>query len=186
MRFGGGTRVLLGVLVVLGGWGGAHEGAPVQEMPSSAELGERFAAIFNEGDPAIADAIFAPDFVAYVSGSPTPTLDREGWKGYLGSFRASFPDLRLEVEDTVATDDMVILRVVLRGTQTGAFGDLPPSGKSVAFGGIAMHRVENGRIVEHWGVMDLLSLMQQLTAAEVGDAYRHHYSYGVDHNLVAR
>lgn len=143
-----------------------QEAAPATSAPSNAELGERFAAIFNEQDLSIADEVFAPDFVAHVTVSPTPTLDRKGWKAYLGGFRASFPDLRLDVKDMVTTGDMVILRVVLRGTQTGPFQDLPPSGKAVAFDGVAMHRVENSQIVEHWGVMDLLSLMQQLTEPE--------------------
>jgi steroid delta-isomerase-like uncharacterized protein len=147
-------------------FGGSFEAfqAAVAGAPSHADIGERFVAIFNEQDASIADEIFAPDFVAHVTGSPTPTLDREGWKAYLEAFRASFPDLRLEVRDVITTEDMVILRVVLHGTQTGAFQDLPPSGKSVAFDGVAIHRIEDGQVVEHWGVMDLLSLMQQLTA----------------------
>ena len=135
---------------------------------SNAEIGEHFVAIFNEQDTSIVDEIFAPDFVAYVTGSPTPTLDREGWKAYLEAFRASFPDLRLEVKDMMTTDDRVILRVVLHGTQMGAFQYLPPSGKEVAFEGVAIHRIENGQVVEHWGLMDLLSLMHQLTAETGG------------------
>ena len=124
------------------------------------DIGERFVAIFNEQNPGIADEIFAPNFVAHVSGAPT--LDREGWKDYLGVFRAAFPDVHLEVEDIVATDAKVILRVVLKGTHRGEFQGIPPTGKDVAFAGIAMHQIENGQVVEHWGVMDLLSLMQQL------------------------
>lgn len=127
-------------------------------------IGDRFVAIFNEQNPAIADEIFAPDFVAYVSGAPTPTLDREGWKAYLEILRAGFPDLRLEVKDTIAAGDKLVLRVVLHGTHTNAFQGLPPTGKHVAFDGIAVHRIENAQVVEHWGVMDLLSMMQQLGA----------------------
>lgn len=130
----------------------------------NARLGEKFAAIFNERDASIADEIFAPDFVAYVSGSPTPTLTREGWKAYLKSFRSSFPDLHVEVADRVMTGDTFVLRLVMKGTQTGAFQGLPPSNKRVAFDGIALHRVEDGQIVEHWGVMDLAGMMHQLTA----------------------
>lgn len=166
MRFKGIALALLSVSAVFGGWGVAQERVPVKSVPSSAELGRRFVAIFNKQDMSIADEIFSPNFVAHVTGSPTPILDCEGWKAYLEGFRTSFPDLRLDVKDMVTTDDMVVLRLVLRGTQTGPFQDLPPSGKEVAFDGVAMHRVENGQIVEHWGVMDLLSLMQQLTEPE--------------------
>ena len=125
-------------------------------------IGQRFVAIFNEQNPAIADEIFAPSFKAYVSGAPE--LDREGWKAYLQLFRASFPDLHLVVEDLVATDDKVVIRGSLRGTHQEAFQGIPATGKQVAFAGIAMHRIAHGQSVEHWGVMDLLSLLQQLGA----------------------
>jgi steroid delta-isomerase-like uncharacterized protein len=140
--------------------------AALDSSLGNARLGERFAAIFNERNASIADEIFAPDFVAYVSGSPTPTLTREGWKAYLKSFRSSFPDLHVEVADRVMTGDTFVLRLVMKGTQTGAFQGLPPSNKRVAFDGIALHRVKDGQIVEHWGVMDLAGMMQQLMAEE--------------------
>jgi steroid delta-isomerase-like uncharacterized protein len=132
------------------------------------EIGRRFVAIFNEQNPTIADEIFASNFTAHVSGAST--LDREGWKAYLEVFLAAFPDLHLEVEEVIATDEFVILRVVLRGTQTGEFQGMPPTGTEVAFPGIAMHRIENGQVIEHWGVMDLLSLMQQLGAFPAPEA----------------
>jgi hypothetical protein len=70
-------------------------------------IGERFVAIFNEANPAIADEIFAPNFRARLPGAPA--LDREGWKAYLAIFRAGFPDLRVDVEDMVATDETLVI-----------------------------------------------------------------------------
>lgn len=125
-------------------------------------IGHEFVAIFNEQNTARADKIFADDLVAHVSGAPP--LDRAGWKAYVELFRASFPDLRLELNDLIATDDTVVLRVTLRGTHTAAFQGIPATNVRVAFPGIAMHRLKDGRVVEHWGVRDLLSLMQQLGA----------------------
>ena len=127
-------------------------------------IGNRFVAIFNEQDPTIADEIFAPNFVAYVSGAPTPTLSREGWKAYFESLRSGFPDLHLEMKDMIVAQDKLVIRVVLHGTHTNPFQGLPPTGKHIAFDGIAVHRIENAQVVEHWGVMDLLSMMQQLGA----------------------
>lgn len=132
----------------------------------NAFLGHRFAAIFNDNNAAIIDRIFAPTFVARVSGSPTPTLTREGFKAYLKSFRTSFPDIDMRVHDVVTTDDTLILRVTIHGTHKGDFQGLPASNRRVAFDGIAYHRMKDGKIVEHWGVMDLVSLMQQLTAEQ--------------------
>ena len=125
-------------------------------------IGNRFIAIFNEQNPAIADEIFAPNFTARLPGAPA--LDREGWKAYLGVFRTGFPDLYLEAEDMVATDDRLIIRVILHGTHQGDFQGMAPTGKRVAFTGIAMFRIADGQAVEHWGEMDILGMMQQLGA----------------------
>lgn len=160
--------VLLIVLILITSTTQAQESSTSSDVEQHQEIAHRFVAIFNEQDPSIADEIFAPTFTAHVSGAPT--LDREGWKGYLEVFRASFPDLRLEVEDIIATDDTVVLRVVLHGTHTEEFQGIAPTGQQVAFPGIAMHRIENGQVVEHWGVMDLLSLMQQLGAFPAPEA----------------
>ena len=125
-------------------------------------IGNRFIAIFNEQNPAIADEIFAPNFTARLPSAPA--LDREGWKAYLGIFRTGFPDLYLEAEDMVATDDRLIIRVILHGTHQGDFQGMAPTGKRVAFTGIAMFRIADGQAVEHWGEMDILGMMQQLGA----------------------
>jgi predicted ester cyclase len=122
--------------------------------------GDRFVAIFNDNNPAIADEIFVPSFTAHLPGAPL--LDRDGWKGFLQVFRAGFPDLRLDLKDMVATADNLVLRVVLVGTHTGNFQGIAPTGKAVAFTGIAMFRIADGRAVEHWGEMDILGMMQQL------------------------
>ena len=125
-------------------------------------IGNRFIAIFNEQNPDIADEISAPNFTARLPSAPS--LDREGWKAYLGVFRTGFPDLYLEAEDMVATDDRLIIRVILHGTHQGDFQGMAPTGKRVAFTGIAMFRIADGQAVEHWGEMDILGMMQQLGA----------------------
>src|SRR5690349_24004819 len=93
-------------------------------------IGNRFIAIFNQQNPAIADEIFAPNFTAHLPGAPA--LDREGWKAFLNMFRTGFPDLHLEAEDLVATDDRLIIRVMLQGTHLGNFQGMAPTGKRVA------------------------------------------------------
>ena len=125
-------------------------------------IGNRFIAIFNEQNPAIADEIFAPNFTARLPGAPA--LDREGWKAFLNMFRIGFPDLHLEAEEMVATNDRLIIRVILHGTHQGDFQGMAPTGKRVAFTGIAMFRIADGQAVEHWGEMDILGMMQQLGA----------------------
>ena len=54
----------------------------------------------------------------------------------------------------MAEDDRVAARVVMRGTHRGEFQGIGPTGKRVEVRAIDMFRVENGKIVEHWGHAD--------------------------------
>jgi predicted ester cyclase len=54
--------------------------------------------------------------------------------------------------------------VVLTGTHSGDLMGVAATGKTVEFGSIDMIRVEDGKVAEHWGVTDAMSLMQQVGA----------------------
>lgn len=75
---------------------------------------------------------------------------------------AGFPDLQLNVEDLIGEDDKVVARIVCTGTQLGEYMGVAPSGKSIAYDEIFIFRFANGRVIETWGVVDVLSQMKQL------------------------
>jgi steroid delta-isomerase-like uncharacterized protein len=56
---------------------------------------------------------------------------------------------------------MVVLRWSLTGTHRGAFLGIPPTGKAVTLRGIDMYRIHDGKIAEHWNVVDMLGFCQQ-------------------------
>ena len=118
---------------------------------------------FNNGDEQAEADARTPDYVAHVPGAPGP-LDSEGWIQFTGSFVEAFPDLRLTVEEILAEGDMVAARVAFRGTHTGAFQGIPPTNKQVAFSGIEVDRIADGKVAEHWVQLDGLGLLQQLGA----------------------
>jgi steroid delta-isomerase-like uncharacterized protein len=66
------------------------------------------------------------------------------------------------VEDVVAEGDRVVVRWTNNGTHVGDFLGIPPTGRSFRIAGIDIHRVENGRLAEHWHVVDQLTMLQQL------------------------
>jgi steroid delta-isomerase-like uncharacterized protein len=72
------------------------------------------------------------------------------------------PDLHLTVEDLIGEDDKVVARIVCTGTHLGEYMGVEPSGKSIAYDEIFIFRFANGRVVETWGVVDVLSQMRQL------------------------
>jgi predicted ester cyclase len=69
------------------------------------------------------------DYIGHAPDSPhLPTLDSEAWVVFLRTFLEGFPDLQLEVQDTVADEEMNAQRILFTGTHTGQFRGLPPTG----------------------------------------------------------
>jgi predicted ester cyclase len=113
------------------------------------------------GTQAAARESLAADFVAHMPGVPAP-MNREAFVQFQGVFVSAFPDFALTVEDQIAEGDKVANRVVFRGTHSGDFQGIPPTGKRVMVTAITIERVAGGKLVEHWIEMDALGLLQQL------------------------
>jgi len=107
-------------------------------------------------------AFLAEDFVEH---EQTPGLapTKAGVLEFFRMYRAAFPDLRFEPEDYVASEDKVVVRVRATGTNTGEFMGMPATGKSIDIQLIDIVRFgEDGLGHEHWGVADVMTMMQQL------------------------
>ena len=76
----------------------------------------------------------------------------------------AFPDMHAHIHDQVAEGDKVVTRKTFHATHKGEFFGIAPTDKEVRFDAIDIMRIDGGKIVEHWGEVDLLSLMQQLGA----------------------
>lgn len=75
---------------------------------------------------------------------------------------AAFPDFRLVIEDQIAEGDKVATRVTFRGTHLGEYRGVAPTGRQVAYQGIAVDRIAGGKVVEGWHEADNLGLLRQL------------------------
>jgi len=62
----------------------------------------------------------------------------------------------------IAEEDKVVSRFTFQGTHTGEFMGIAPTGREVTVMQISIDRIADGKIVEHWGLVDQLSLLQQL------------------------
>src|ERR671912_1831251 len=115
---------------------------------------------WNEGNAAAADELMAPDAEIHM---PTgEVVDVDGLKGFAGAFRQAFPDWHSTFEELVAEGDRVAERWTGRGTHQGELQGNPPTGKRVEAPGSVFYRIVDGKIVELWGQLDMMSLMQQL------------------------
>jgi steroid delta-isomerase-like uncharacterized protein len=112
--------------------------------------------------------LLADDFVEH---EETPGLapTKDGVKSFFRMQLAAFPDLRMDVEDVVADGNKVVARVRYTGTQRGEFMGMPATDKSVDVQLIDIFRfADDGRVAEHWGVIDLMAMMQQLGVVPAG------------------
>ena len=120
--------------------------------------------VFDRGNISLNDELFAPDFVEHEELPPGIPAGSEGVKQLSTMFRSAFPDFKATIDDMIAEGDKVVIRQTWSGTHRGEFMGIPPSGKSVSFGVYDTIRIAGGKVVEHWGQMDTMGMMQQLGA----------------------
>lgn len=114
---------------------------------------------WNRGSLEAIDELFDPDFVEHQVGIGP---GRDGVKGSIRALRTAFPDLHLTFDDVAAVGDVVWARLSATGTHTGPFMGTPGTGRPMRVDVIDVARVVDGRLVEHWGVADRLSVAQQI------------------------
>ena len=125
---------------------------------------QRFTSEFiNTASPALAAELIAPDAIFHAPGMP-PLRGPDGYLALLGMLRRGFPDVQWTLEDAVAEGDKVAARFTMRGTHTGAFMGIPPTGKPFSVTSMGIYRIANGQIVEEHGLPDMLSILQQIGA----------------------
>lgn len=122
-----------------------------------------FAEIWNKGNLGAADEFFAPDYKRYTVAVGNP-LNRENQVARIAAMRKSFPDIRVNVNDILAEGDEVSVRAVVEGTQWGDYMGIAPTGKHMVVSAFDIFKIQNGKIVEHWGGNDALDLLRQLGA----------------------
>jgi steroid delta-isomerase-like uncharacterized protein len=115
----------------------------------------------SRGNFDVFEELFAPDFIDHTP-QPGRTSDRDGARELYRVLRTAFPDFRAEIHWQAADGDLVTTYKTYHGTHKGKFFGIAPTGRKIHFETVDAMRVRNGRIVEHWGVANLFSLMQQL------------------------
>jgi steroid delta-isomerase-like uncharacterized protein len=114
--------------------------------------------VYVDWNMAFADAVLSPRFVSHdwPRGGPTGP---QAFRDYYSAMRSAVPDARYEVDDLMAEGDMVMVRWRLLGTHKGAFNGIPPTGRPITLKGIAVYRVEDGKLMERWVVSDLFGAL---------------------------
>lgn len=130
---------------------------------------EWFEEVWNQGKAETIDRLLATDAIVHgiVGTNGEVVKGPRGFKEFHHSFLNAFPDIKVEVVDTLVAGDKLAARCLVRGTHTGEGLGFKPTGRSAEFGGMCMARVKNGKIVEAWNNFDFLSLHQQLDSLKL-------------------
>jgi steroid delta-isomerase-like uncharacterized protein len=136
-------------------------------MDHSATI-RHFYELLSAGDIDGFGALLADDFIEH---EETPGLapTKDGVLQFFRMYKAAFPDLRFDPQDVLPSGDTVVARTRATGTHTGEFMGMPPTGKSIDVALIDIIRfADDGLAHEHWGVVDMLAMMQQLGVVPEG------------------
>jgi steroid delta-isomerase-like uncharacterized protein len=140
------------------------KGLPVSDLGRNKDVLRRFYEEFwTKGNVDVIDDLIADD---YVDHQPLPDLPggKAGFAELIRVWKAGFPDGGETVDDLIAEGDMVVGRFTFRGTHTGEFMGIAPTGRTVSMTGIDVVRVHDGKIVEFWYAEQLHDLLRQLDA----------------------
>ena len=118
--------------------------------------------VANKGDLSVIHELMPPDFVENQELPAGAPQGRDGVEHFFRQWRQGFADRNVRLDLEVAEGDLVTTYQTWRGTHTGEFLGIPATGKAVKVSGVDIVRVADGLIVEHWGILDMLLLMQQL------------------------
>ena len=120
--------------------------------------------VVNGRDDSRLDTVLSDDFVAHDVGPGMPP-GKEGMRTLLRVWRRAFPDWVDTIEDIVAQDDLVVIRISATGTHLGPISGIAPTGRRVKWDMIEIVRVRDGRICEQWGQSNFAAVLDQLRAA---------------------
>ena len=111
---------------------------------------------------------FVRNYLEALSGKPKPPelvdqyVAEQPLKDHIAMNEAAFPGYELRIEQMIAEDDLVSVIGRASGTHKGPFMGMPPTGKSWDVPLHITYRVKDGKIIEHWLILDTAAFMQQL------------------------
>lgn len=124
------------------------------------ELVEQLIAAWTDQDLDALEEIYHPSHVEHWSDTSFEGLGKMAEAE--AKYRRAFPDYTMDLKLVVEGDDHVAHYWEIQGTHEGEFNGIPPTGKEIQYQGMAIHRIEDGQIIESWWMTDRLQLLRDL------------------------
>ena len=118
--------------------------------------------VLTQGRLDVLETIARPDHIEH-NPFPGHAQGMDGLRQRVTILRAAFKQ-QFTLEHLIAEGDKVAVMWTSRGTHVGDWFGLPATGKSFTIQGVDVHLLRDGRMAEHWDVVDIYSLLIQLGA----------------------
>ena len=115
----------------------------------------------HSGDVSNLD-VYAESASFYGPDIPDGIHGRDAYENYAKEVVPAFPDLRLSVDDVLASDEVVMVEWTWTGTHEGEFEGIAPTGREVEIRGMTKAVIADGKIQEERGYYDLQDFLAQL------------------------
>ena len=136
--------------------------AQSEEEKNTAAVKRFYGEVMNKGNLKAIDELVADNFVDHYVPDPKMPGNKAGLNQMMTMMRTAFPDLQTTIDDMIAKGDKVWVYSTMRGTNKGEFMGMPATGKKIDVKGVDIVRFVDGKAVEHWGLNDDYTMMQQL------------------------
>ncbi len=131
-------------------------------LEENKEIGRKMMEAVNKQDLGLLDDLVVPDYV----NQQLKVRSREDLKQILRRQYRGFPDVHRTIEEIIADEETVWIRVKVTGTHTGEYRGIAPTGKKFVMEAVPHYRIVEGKIVEGWSVFNPLNYFIQLGVIE--------------------
>ena len=125
-------------------------------------LADKYVEAWNEGNLSLFDEHLSPEIVRHTVDIYEDIMGIEAFKEHVTLQWTSYPDFNVTLNELIIKGDKMVGRWTVTGTNTGPYGELPPTGKKVKFSGVEVSHVVDGKIVEQWVYYNQTVIFTQL------------------------
>jgi steroid delta-isomerase-like uncharacterized protein len=129
-------------------------------------IGDWYLKARNEANLALLDNIYSPEVIVHDPSRPEGIVGLEALKSQYKDTHTAIPDVKFSLDDMYVKGDKLAWIFTMSGTITGPFrtpfGELPPTGKTFRFSGVAVDRIVEGKIAEEWVYFNVLDILQPM------------------------
>ncbi len=119
---------------------------------------------WDNGNTDVVYDTFAPGYHAHATDPAHDVYGPDGHAEFITTFREAFPDVHVQIHHLLVDGDLLVAHMSWSGAHQASYMGMPATGRSIEVQVIGINRFDGDLIVEAWGVVDMLGMLQQLGA----------------------